>query len=289
MNPYVLLVLAPLLWSGNWLIGRGLHDVISPLGLNFWRWTVAFMVLLVLIAPNIAKRWRVYLQHWKVLCLLGFLGIVVFQIMIYVGLSHTSAINAVVLNSTMPVFMVITTWVMLRETIAWRQAFGGLVSFAGIFAIVSGGDLNALLGIEFGTGDLVVLAAMPVWAIYSVILKRSETGLSGMETLAGMTAPALMVMAPLYLADMLVYGNYVPVSPAVIGAIVYVGVFSSVGAFYCWNEGVRGAGSNVAGFMYHLLPAFGTLGAVALLGESLFAYQIAGIALILTGVYLSTR
>jgi len=289
MNPYILLVLAPLFWSGNWLIGRGLHETITPVGLNFWRWTVAFLLLLVIVSPNIANRWRVYLKHWKLLCLLGFLGIGVFQIMVYIGLSHTSAINAVVLNSTMPIFMVITSWLVLRETITWRQALGGLVSFAGILTIVSGGSLASLLGIEFSMGDLVILAAMPIWAVYSVILKRSNTGLTGVETLAGMTAPALAIMAPVYAIDVIVYDNHVPATYPVAGAILYVGVFSSVGAFYCWNEGVRGAGSNIAGFMYHLLPAFGTIGAVALLREDLFTYQIAGIALILAGVYMSTR
>lgn len=289
MNPYILLVLAPLFWSGNWLIGRGLHETITPVGLNFWRWTVAFLVLLVIVSPNIANRWRLYLKHWKLLCLLGFLGIGVFQIMVYIGLSHTSAINAVVLNSTMPIFMVITSWLVLRETITWRQALGGLVSFAGILTIVSGGSLASLLGIKFSMGDLVILAAMPIWAIYSVILKRSDTGLTGVETLAGMTAPALAIMAPVYAIDVIVYENHVPATYPIAGAILYVGVFSSVGAFYCWNEGVRGAGSNIAGFMYHLLPAFGTIGAVALLREDLFTYQIAGIALILAGVYMSTR
>lgn len=289
MNPYILLVLAPLFWSGNWLIGRGLHETVTPVGLNFWRWTVAFTVLLVIVSPTLRTRWPIYIRHWKVLCLLGFLGIGVFQIMVYIGLKHTSAINAVVLNSTMPIFMVITSWLCLRETITWRQAFGGLVSFAGIFTIVSGGSLASLLGIEFSLGDLVIVAAMPIWAAYSVILKRSDTGLTGIETLAGMTAPALAMMAPIYAVDVLFYGNQVPVTYSTSAAILYIGVFSSVGAFYCWNEGVRGAGSNIAGFMYHLLPAFGTIGAVALLGEQLFAYQVAGIALILTGVYMSTR
>ncbi len=289
MRPYILLTLAPLFWSGNWLIGRGMHEALPPIGLNFWRWTVALAVLAVIVAPNLRARWGLYAKHWKTLCLLGFLGIVVFQVMIYVGLRHTTVINAVVLNSTMPIFMVITSWLMLKETITVRQAIGGAVSFSGILAIVSRGDWHVLLAIEFNFGDLLILLAMPVWAVYSGILKRAETGLNGLETLAGMTLFAVAIMLPAYVVDVAVYGHQMPASFPVTGAVLYVGVVAGVAAFYCWNEGVRGAGPAIAGFMYHLLPAFTTVGAVVVLGEALFIYQVVGIALILAGVYTSTR
>lgn len=289
MHPLVLLMLAPLFWSGNWLIGRGLHETFSPIGLNYWRWMIALAVLLIIVGPKLRSQLPVYRQHWKTLCVLGVLSIVAFQIMIYFGLRHTTVINAVVLNSTMPVFMVITSWIMLGETISWRQALGGAVSFTGVLAIVSRGDWANFLSIEFGIGDFIILLAMPVWAIYSGILKRSQTGLNGMETLAGMTAFAVVIMTPLYLVDAIGSGNHVPLTFATLGSLAYVGVIAAVGAFYCWNEGVRGAGPAAAGFMYHLLPAFASVGAVFLLGETLFIYQIAGITLILAGVYMSTR
>ena len=290
MNPYILLVLAPLFWSGNWLIGRGLHETITPVGLNFWRWTVAFLVLLVIVSPNIANRWRLYLKHWKLLCLLGFLGIGVFQIMVYIGLSHTSAINAVVLNSTMPIFMVITSWLVLRETITWRQALGGLVSFAGYpddcqwrqsGLAARHRILNGRPGDPRRHAHMGDLFSDPEAQRHG----PDRCGNSGWNDRAGARHNGAG------LCDRcLVYDNHVPATYA-NGRChpLYVGVFSSVGAFYCWNEGVRGAGSNIAGFMYHLLPAFGTIGAVALLREDLFTYQIAGIALILAGVYMSTR
>ncbi len=289
MRPYVLLVLAPLLWSGNWLIGRGLHETLSPVGLNFWRWTVALCVLALIVGPKLRTRWPLYVKSWRTLCILGVLGIIMFQVMIYVGLRYTTVINAVVLNSTMPIFMVAVSWLMLRETITLRQMLGGLVSLFGILVIVSRFDLQVLLSIEFSSGDLLILAAMPVWAIYSAILRRSDTGLDGLETLAGMSACAVVIMLPAFLIDRFVFDHLMPVSAAALGAVLYVGVFAGVGAFYCWNEGVRGAGPAVAGFMYHLLPAFASLGAVLVLGETLLVYQIIGIALILAGVYLSTR
>lgn len=289
MRSYVLLVLAPLLWSGNWLIGRGLHETLSPIGLNFWRWTVALCVLALIVGPKLRARWPLYVKNWTTLCVLGVLGIIMFQVMIYVGLRYTTVINAVVLNSTMPIFMVAVSWLMLRETITLRQALGGLVSLVGILVIVSRFDLQVILSIEFSSGDLLVLIAMPVWAIYSAILRRSDTGLDGLETLAGMSAFAVFIMLPAFLIDHFVFGHHMPASTTTLGAVLYVGVFAGVGAFYCWNEGVRGAGPAVAGFMYHLLPAFATLGAVLMLGETLFVFQVIGIALILAGVYLSTR
>lgn len=289
MRPYVLLALAPLFWSGNWLIGRGLHETFSPVSLNFWRWTVALIVLSAIVGPGVKDSWPRYVRHWRTLLVLGVLGVVIFQILIYVGLKSTTVINAVVLNSTMPIFMVLASWLMLREMITPRQALGGAVSFSGIVVIVSRGDLRTLLAIEFSAGDLVILAAMPVWAVYSAILKRSELPLSGLETLAGMTVFAWLVMVPLYAVEQVALGGRTPLTFTTLGAVLYVGVFAGVAAFYCWNEGVRGAGPSIAGFMYHLLPAYATVGAVALLGEALHPYQMLGIALILAGVYMSTR
>lgn len=289
MRPYILLVLAPLFWSGNWLIGRGLHDALSPISLNFWRWAVALIVLAFVVGPRLRSRWAIYARNWKELCLLGLLGIVVFQIMVYVGLRYTTVINAVVLNSTMPIFMVAVSWLMLRETVSFRQIMGGVISTLGILAIVSRLDLGVLTSVEFSDGDLLILLAMPVWAVYSAILRRSKSGLDGLETLAGMTVFAVAIMLPLYVVDLYYFDHRLPASGTTLSAVLYVGVFAGVAAFYCWNEGVRGAGPGVAGFMYHLLPAFASIGAVIVLGEELFLYQVVGIALILLGVYQSTR
>ena len=289
MRPYILLILAPLFWSGNWLIGRGLHEAVSPVSLNFWRWTVALIVLAFIVGPGLRSRWPVYLQNWKELCLLGLLGIVAFQVMVYVGLRYTTVINAVVLNSTMPIFMVAVSWLMLRETVTFRQALGGVISTLGILAIVSRLELEVLTSLEFSDGDLLILLAMPVWAVYSAILRRSKSELDGLETLAGMSAFAVAIMVPLYIVDLYILDHRMSTSGATLGAVLYVGVFAGVAAFYCWNEGVRGAGPGVAGFIYHLLPAFASFGAVVVLGEDLFLYQVIGIAMILLGVYQSTR
>ena len=166
---------------------------------------------------------------------------------------------------------------------------GGAISFIGILVIVSRGDWETIWSIGFSFGDALILAAMPVWAVYSTVLSRSQTGLSGMETLAAMTVFALILTFPLYLGDILVLGNSIPVTGNIVSILAFVGTVSSVGAFYCWNEGVRGAGPNAASFMYHLLPAFATAGAVLVLGEQVFIYQIAGIALILAGVFASAK
>lgn len=284
----LLLALAPLMWAGNQVVGRGIHEQISPVALNFWRWVLATLVLVVLVAPSLRAAWPAIRSHWARLAALGLVGATLFQTLLYWGLSHTTAINAVVLNSSLPAFMVAISWVLLGDRLSPRQVLGGVVSFTGVLVIVSGGDLEALKSLRFGGGDLLILAAMPLWALYSVLVRRWAVPLPPLVLLAAVACFGLAFMGPLYAVDRFILGHaFAPTLP-VIGAIAYIGLFASIGAFLCWNLGVQHAGANVAGFVYHLLPAYGTVLAVLFLGEEPKLFHLWGLALILAGVFVST-
>ena len=142
------------------------------MALNFWRWTVAALILLPFALPALVAQRAVLRRDAGILLVLAFFGVALFQTLVYLGLRTTTAVNAVLLNSSLPLFMLLCSWAIERERATHRQVAGMLVSFAGILVILSRGELERLLQVELHSGDAWILLAMPVWGIYSVLLKR---------------------------------------------------------------------------------------------------------------------
>lgn len=285
--PFVLLALSSLFWAGNQVMGRGLRDAFGPLALSFWRWLIAALVLAPFVWPAARSQWPVIRRHWKLLATLSLCSVVLFQSFVYMGLRSTTAINAVLLNSCIPLAIMGCAWIMDRERASPRQILGMVVSFAGIVVIVTRGEWAHIGELGFNGGDLWILAAMPVWAMYSVLLRRKPPELGGMPLVFVLSAMGLVVLAPAYAIEALWIPPRMPALPEVAG-VVYIGLFASVAALACWNAGVARVGANIAGFTLHLLPLFGTLLAILFLGESLHLFHVAGFAAILAGVALAT-
>lgn len=286
-SAFLLLAGASLLWSGNWVTGRALRDAFDPVSLNFWRWAVAAVVLAPFAVREVIRKRAVIGRHAGILLLLAFTGVALFQSLVYLGLRTTTAINAMLLNSSAPLFMLLCSWFIDRERASARQVAGMLISLAGIAVIVSRGEPRALLELEFHAGDAWILLAMPVWGTYSVLLKRRPAELGGVAFVFFVAAAGLLMLAPLY-ALQLTRAAFSWPTPAEALGVLYVGLAASVLAFIFWNRGVAAVGANAAGFTLHLLPAFGTALAILFLGEAFGAYHAVGIATILAGVMLAT-
>ena len=288
LSAFGLLAAANLFWSGNWIAGRALRDAFDPITLNFWRWVVATLVLAPFALPLMRGKWGEVRRHAGILLLLAFTGVALFQCLVYLGLRTTAAVNAVLLNSSFPMFMLLCSWVMERERASARQIAGMLVSLAGIVVIICRGDPRTLADFEFAAGDGWILLAMPVWGVYSVLLKRRPTTLGGIELLFVISLAGLLILLPAAAIVAPQRPAQWPGGPAALG-VLYMGVFASVLAYFCWNRGVAVVGANAAGFTVHLLPAFGTVLAILFLGETFAAFHALGIATILAGVLLATR
>lgn len=288
LSAFLLLALANLFWSGNWVTGRALREAFDPITLNFWRWTVAALVLAPFALPGLVGKAALIRRHAGILLLLAFTGVAAFQSLVYLGLRSTTAVNAVLINSSLPMFMLLCSWVIERERASPRQIGGMLISLAGILVILSRGSPAALLELELQAGDAWILLAMPVWGVYSVLLKRRPRDLGGLEFLFVISLAGLLMLLPVTAF----FAMRSPIewpAPAEALGVLYMGVFASVLAFICWNRGVAAVGANAAGFTVHLLPAFGTVLAILFLGERFAGFHAAGIATILAGVLLATR
>jgi len=275
------------MWSGNWILGRALRESFDPVALNFWRWLVALAVLAPFALREALAKRAVIRRHAGLLVFLALAGVTVFQSLVYLGLETTTAINAVLINASAPAFIVVCSWIVDRERAAWRQVAGMLISFAGVIVIVCQGEPARLLQLEFHRGDAWILLAMPIWGIYSVLVKRCPPELRGAALTFILAAIGLAMLVPLYFA-VAPRGPLRLPTPAEAGAVLYVAIAASVLAFLCWNRGVAVVGANAAGFTLPLLPAFGTVLAIVLLEESFRGYHAAGFAVILVGVLLST-
>jgi drug/metabolite transporter (DMT)-like permease len=285
---FALLALANLLWAGNWVTGRALRAAFDPVALNFWRWLIAVLVLAPFALPRLIAQRRVVRRHAGLLVLLALTGVVVFHCLVYLGLRTTTVVNAVLLNSSAPLFMLLCSWAIEREGASARQLGGMLLSFAGILVIVLRGEFGNLLQFDFQSGDGWILIAMPVWGIYSVLLRRRPPELGEVSLLFAISAAGLLLLAPAFALDVLRAPPRWPTAGEAAG-VLYIGLAASVGAYICWNRGVAVVGANAAGFTLHLLPAFGTALAMIFLGETFHPFHAAGFAAILLGVIVATR
>jgi len=285
--PYLLLALCQLVWAGNWIIGRAVREAMPPMALTFWRWGIAALCLLPFALPRLSRLGPAIRARWRVLVILGLTGAGFFQAMVYVGLRYTEAVNATMMNSAAPLFIILMAALMGVERVRARQLVGMVVSFCGILVILNRGDLGHLREFKFNPGDFLVLLAMPGWGLYCVLLPRRPVGLNGAAFVFACSAIGAMAVAPFYAYESL-YVRTPDFTWAAVGAMLYVGVGASVVGYLLWNRGVELVGPSRAGMTNHLLPAFAVVLAVMLLGERLHLFHIVGIATILAGVWLAT-
>jgi len=284
--PYVLLTLTVLFWSGNFILGRGVHEFIPPVALAFWRWTVALLILLPLAVKPVIEQRDIIRKHWRILTLLAILSVTNFNTFIYIALRSTSAINALLVNATTPVFIAVIAWSCFGDNITRRQGLGIVLSFIGLLWIISRGHPKILLTVQFAGGDLWTLAAAMSWAIYTVLLRRLPKVLHPVGFLATITGIGLVFLIPVYIWEM-VSGNSIRPDITSIASILYAAVFPSILAYVFWNRAVGDVGATRAGIFMHLMPVFGVILAIIFLGERLSAYHLLGFGTIFSGILLT--
>ena len=168
--PYLLVTLAPLCWAGNVVLARGVVDIIPPVAFAFWRWAVAFTVLVPFTWRYVKKDWKSALKSWKIMSLLSVLGISGFNTLLYTAVHTTTAINAAMIQSTMPAIIILMTLLLYRERITRGQLFGVAVCLSGAFVVILRGRLGTLLTMTFAGGDLMMVSAVVLYALYSALL-----------------------------------------------------------------------------------------------------------------------
>lgn len=286
-QPYLLLVLTTLFWSGNFVLGRAVRDAVPPVALAFWRWAGGFLIVLPFAWPFLARDLAVFRRHWRIVLLLSALGVASFNTLVYLGLGRTTAINGLLIQSVMPLAIIAASFLLFGERINVWQALGLALSLAGITAIVARGDLATLAALDLNPGDLLIFLAIVAYGLYTTLLRRRPL-VHPLSFLAVTFALGALMLAPLHLFEHLTT-RQLSFNATSLGATAYVALFPSVLAYLCYNRGVELIGANRAGQFVHLMPVFGSLMAVAFLGESFRLFHAIGIALIFGGIVLAAR
>jgi drug/metabolite transporter (DMT)-like permease len=285
--PYLLLLIAAASFGGNWVAARIVNSQVPPFALSFWRWAVAAAILLPFAAAQLRADAPLIRRNLPMLALFGAIGAGGFTLLGYWGVSYTTAVNATLLNSSLPLFVVPLSWLLLGLTVSGRQLVGLALSLAGVASIVSGGSLQTFARLTLNPGDFLILGGAFLWAVYTVTLKWRPP-LHALSFLFTTIASAAAVSLPFYIWEMST-GMTVTVTPAALATIAYLAIFPSIVAYICWNQAVAALGPNIVGFFNPVIPVFGIVFAVLFLGEPLRAYHLTGFALVLGGVVLTSR
>jgi drug/metabolite transporter (DMT)-like permease len=286
-HPYLLLILTTLFWSGNMVVGRAIRGEVPPFALAFWRWAIALALTLPLALPHLRAQWPQLRKGWKAVLLLGLLGVGGYNTLAYIALQYTGATNASLLNSFIPVATIALSWAFLDKRLRGIEWLGVLTSLAGVTAIVSRGELATLLALTPNVGDLWMLGAVFVWALYTIGLQWRPTGVHPMLLLAAFTLVGLLALAPAYAWEM-AQGRQVVLSGGSTLGIVYIGTLPSFVGYVFYNRAVGEVGASKASLFIHLMPVFGTVLATLFLGEIPRLFHGIGIGLIFLGIYLTT-
>ncbi|MBS0532988.1 MAG: DMT family transporter [Proteobacteria bacterium] len=286
-NPYLLLALTSLFWSGNHIVGRAAGGVVPPLALSTLRWFIPTLLLWIIARRHIVRDWPTIRTHWKILLWFGFTGGVLFTSLQYVGLQYTSALNVSVLNSLVPVLILGTGALIFRDRVTPLQLTGILVSSVGVIVIIAHGDLATLRDLAFNWGDLIIVFNMAVFSIYATYL-RLRPPIHPLSLLFMLGALSAIGTLPFAVAESLA-GYTLKLNWMTVGVVAYVAIFPSLLAYAAWNRGVELIGANRAGPFLHLIPVYTAVLGYTLLGEHLYAFHVLGFVLILGGVYLASR
>ena len=283
-SPYVLLAIATFFWAGNIVLARSTHTDIPPIAMAFWRWSIALSILLPFVFREIKTKFEVIVRHWKKFLILGITGAMAFNTMTYVGLNHTTATNAVILNSLIPVFIIIMAYVFLKDEVSFTQIGGCFISLVGMLAIVSDGNFYSMASLALNVGDFWIIAAMFCWAIYTILLRHQPRWLSPMGFLAVILILGLPVLLPFYIWELFFVRSF-HINSNTFLTLCYFGSLPSVVSYILWNQGVNKIGPSRAGVFIHLVPVFGLTLSGIFLDESIETYHLIGASLIFLGIW----
>jgi len=287
MKYYFFLVLAVLFCSGNFVLGRYVSTNISALELSFFRWFFVLVILSPYIFLNRKNLIFIFRQRPLLYILFGALGISAYNTFIYFGLDYISATNALLINSSTPIFIIILSSFILKTKITKTQMFGVLLSTIGVIYLIIKGDFETLLNLEFTRYDLWIILACISWALYSINLKFKPIEIRPLEFLSIIVLVGVVILFCIYLIFDFRFEYIFLNDEKIFYTLTYMAVFPSILSFYFWNLATVEVGANKAGQFAHLMPVFGSILAYIFLNESLEPYHTVGIIFIALGIYLS--
>jgi len=284
-NAYVLLLLTTLFWGGNAVAGKLALGHISPMLLTTARWAVAFVVLFVIGRASIARDWPVMRRHLPLIFVLGAAGFSAFNLALYCALIYTSAINASIEQAGMPMLIFLANFLLFGLRVTWAQIAGFVISIAGVILTAAHGDPRRLIALDVNFGDALMLIAVVVYGGYTVAL-RFKPAIHWQSLMIGLTGAAFVTSVPFAVAEFW-YGSGIAPDARGWAIIAYTAIFPSILGQIFYIRGVELIGANRAGLFINLVPIFGTLLSIVILGEGFHLYHAVALVMVLGGIWLA--
>ncbi len=282
-----LAVIATIIWSGNFIISRGVNTQIGPISLAFYRWLTATIIIIPFAWKKIQPEKNLLRNNWKYLAWTSFTGIALFNTFVYVAGHYTTAINMALIGTTSsPIFATIMAVLFLKERMNGFQITGVILCMAGILLLLSKGSWQILASFHFSKGDLLILAGAFAFAVYNILVRKKPAGISSLNFLFIIFAGGTVMLFPFYLIE-LFSGSPTQWSISLFSAIVYLGAGTSVIAFLCWNIALHKLGAGRTVLFGNLIPIFSVWEAVLFLHEKITAIHWVSGILVITGLAIA--
>ncbi|MCA1785670.1 MAG: DMT family transporter [Desulfobacteraceae bacterium] len=276
------------LWSGNFIVARGLNDLIPPVSLAFYRWLTAVLVFAPFAIRGCVKDWPKVTEHIGYMAVTAFIGVTCFNTFIYIAGHTTTAMNLSLIAITFPVFVVLISRVLFKEVLTVKRTAGILIVLTGVVCLITRGELARLLAIRFVAGDLWMLASAVLFAVFSILIKHKPEGIRLYTFQFTLFFMGLVFLLPFFIWEQ----SRIPglfLNQTTLPAVLYVGIFASLCAFVLWNRAIIILGPSRAGMIYYTLPLFSGLLAYLFLGEHIGVVHAVSAVLILTGIILANQ
>ena len=284
-SPILLLVLTTLIWAGHSLVGRLAVGQIGPMTLVCMRWAAALVPILMVARPSLRRDWPALRARWLYVTVMGALGYTGFNALFYVAAHKTSALNLSIIQGAVPALVLIGARVFLGLRFTALQGLGALITMAGVATIAAQGDAARLAALAFNMGDVLMLVAVVFYAGFTVGL-RQKPHVSGLSLLAGMAVAAFVTSVPLMIWEV-ASGGFIWPTPVGLMTLVYAALGPAFIAQVMYMRGVELIGPGRAGVFVNLVPVFGAIMAVVLLGEPFAAYHVAALAMVVGGIAIA--
>ncbi len=278
---------ATFIWSWNFIIARGISGSIPPVALSFFRWSMAFIFILPFSISSYLNERDEVKKNSGYITLMAFIGVTLFNTLIYIAGHTTTAINLSLIAISSPVFIILISHFILGERTPLSGWIGVAVTITGVILLICRGSFRVLLSISFNTGDILMVSAAVVFALYSILLRRKPMGIGRMTFLFTTFGLGSVMLLPLFIIEHLFYPQ-IDFTTQVITSILYTGIFASVAAFFLWNMAIEIIGAPKAGMIYYTLPLFSSAWAFLFLGEEFRIIHLLSMVLIIAGIVIAT-
>ena len=288
-SAYLFLVLATFCWSGNFIVGKfATVYEIPPLTLNVFRWISVWFILIPFTYKEIFENLPYIKRNWLVISFMGVITISTFNSVVYFALNYTQVINAVLMLSAIPAATIVLSSLMKIEETNIFQLLGLVLSIIGIGSIISNGDIQKIISLDFNKGDMWMLVCVITWSLYSTLLKKNNFKFSQFTLIQLMVSVGILFLIPQFFYEKSI-GLELNLDKNFFLILIYVAIFPAIAAYYFWQKGIEIIGPNRASMFIQLMPLFSAVMAIIIFKEKFELYHFVGATFILSGIYLSNR